>query len=211
MQQIGRSTSEDWLFQQVSKWRWCCRSGDCTLRTVGPAARHQVRRSQAALPSSRALFFPGHKRELTDMMSMVWAGRLFELTPWSSNVPKFVHVPQYKINFTWWPNYIHTQLGLPWWLSQESACDAGDLGSILEFERPPGEGSGNSLQYACLGNPHGQRDLVVYSPWGQESDTTEQLNLPTSNWSKGFSRQYSPWLLPCKLVFSIFPSSTQFH
>ena len=29
-----------------------------------------------------------------------------------------------------------------------------------------GEGKGNSLQYSCLENPHGQRSLAAYSPWG---------------------------------------------
>ena len=37
-----------------------------------------------------------------------------------------------------------------------------------------GEGNGNPLQYSCLENPHGQRSLAGYSPWGhKESDTTE--------------------------------------
>ena len=36
--------------------------------------------------------------------------------------------------------------------SEESACSAGDLGSIPESGRPPGEGSGYSLQYSCLEN-----------------------------------------------------------
>ena len=34
-----------------------------------------------------------------------------------------------------------------------SACNAGDLGSIPESGRSPGEGNGNPLQYSCLGNP----------------------------------------------------------
>ena len=34
-----------------------------------------------------------------------------------------------------------------------SAYDAGDLGSIPESGRSPGEGNGNSLQYSCLENP----------------------------------------------------------
>ena len=34
-----------------------------------------------------------------------------------------------------------------------SACNAGDLGSITGSGRCPGEGNGNPLQYACLGNP----------------------------------------------------------
>ena len=34
-----------------------------------------------------------------------------------------------------------------------SACNAGDLGSIPESGRSPGEGSGNPLQYSCPENP----------------------------------------------------------
>ena len=33
-----------------------------------------------------------------------------------------------------------------------SACNAGDLGSIPGWERSPGEGNGNPLQYFCLEN-----------------------------------------------------------
>ena len=59
---------------------------------------------------------------------------------------------------------------------KESTCNAGDLGSIPGLERLPGGGHGNPLQYFCLENPHGQRSLVGYSPWGhKESDTTERL------------------------------------
>ena len=39
--------------------------------------------------------------------------------------------------------------------------------------RSPVEGTGNPLQYSCLGNPTGQRSLTGYSPWGhKESDMT---------------------------------------
>ena len=36
--------------------------------------------------------------------------------------------------------------------SKESACNAGNLGSIPGSERPPGEGNGYRLQYSCLEN-----------------------------------------------------------
>ena len=36
---------------------------------------------------------------------------------------------------------------------QETACNAGDLGSIPGSGRSPGEGNGNPLQYSCLENP----------------------------------------------------------
>ena len=40
--------------------------------------------------------------------------------------------------------------------------------------RSPGEGNGNPVQYSCLENPHGQRSLAGYSPWGhKELETAE--------------------------------------
>ena len=36
--------------------------------------------------------------------------------------------------------------------SKESACSAGDLGSIPGLGRSPAEGNGNPLQYSCLEN-----------------------------------------------------------
>ena len=36
---------------------------------------------------------------------------------------------------------------------KESACNEGDPGLTLGLGRSPREGSGNPLQYSCLGNP----------------------------------------------------------
>ena len=42
------------------------------------------------------------------------------------------------------------------------------------LEGSPGEGNGNPLQYSCLENPHGQRSLEGYHPWGhKELDMSE--------------------------------------
>ena len=38
-------------------------------------------------------------------------------------------------------------------VGKESACNAGDLGSIPGSGRSPGEGNGNALQYSSLENP----------------------------------------------------------
>ena len=38
---------------------------------------------------------------------------------------------------------------------KESACNAGDLGSVPELGRSPGRGHGNPLQYSSLENIHG--------------------------------------------------------
>ena len=48
----------------------------------------------------------------------------------------------------------------------EYTCSAGDLGLIPGLGGFPEGGHGNPLQYSCLENPHGQRSLVCYSPWG---------------------------------------------
>ena len=51
---------------------------------------------------------------------------------------------------------------------KESACNAGDLGSIFGLGRSPGKGNGYPLQYSGLENS------VDYSPRGcKESDVTE--------------------------------------
>ena len=64
---------------------------------------------------------------------------------------------------------------------KDSACNAGDLGSIPGLGRSSGEGNGNPLQYSCLGNPMGR------SAWWatlhgvtKESDVTERLTIGTN-------------------------------
>ena len=61
-------------------------------------------------------------------------------------------------------------------VGKESACNAGDPGSIPESRRSPGGGNGNPFQYSCLGNPMDQGAWwATYSPWGcKKLDTTEQ-------------------------------------
>ena len=62
---------------------------------------------------------------------------------------------------------IHCLPGFPSSLTgKESACNIGDLGSIPELGRSPGGGHGNPLQYSCLENLQGHRNLASYSQWG---------------------------------------------
>ena len=81
-------------------------------------------------------------------------------------------------------------------VSKESACNAGELGLIPGLGRSPGGGNGNPLQYSCLVNPHGQRSLVGYSPWGRrESDTTEQLRTHNRRKDDGILPSPAPGML----------------
>ena len=57
-------------------------------------------------------------------------------------------------------------------------------GSIPGLERYSGGGHGNPLQYSCLENPHGQRSLAGYSPWGHEElYMTERLSTTQTPYS----------------------------
>ena len=56
---------------------------------------------------------------------------------------------------------------------KESTCNGGNLGSIPELGRSPGEGNSYPLQYSGLEN---SMDCIVH--WGnKESETTEGLSL----------------------------------
>ena len=57
-------------------------------------------------------------------------------------------------------------------------CQLGYVVWPLGQKGPPGEGNGYPLQCSCLADPHGQRSLVGYSPWGRkELDMTKRLTL----------------------------------
>ena len=59
--------------------------------------------------------------------------------------------------------------------STANAEEIRDSGLFPGLGRIPGGGHGHPLQYSCLENPHGQRNLGGYSPWGhKESDMTER-------------------------------------
>ena len=52
---------------------------------------------------------------------------------------------------------------------KESACSAGDMGSVPGSGRSPGEGNGNRLQYSCLGNPMDKK------PGGLQSRVSQRV------------------------------------
>ena len=80
-----------------------------------------------------------------------------------------------------------------------NAGDIRDAGLIPGSGRSPAGGHGNSLQYSCLENPHGQKSLVGYSPWDhKESDTTEVTQQQHGGSNRGF---------PGGSVVNILPAS----
>ena len=59
---------------------------------------------------------------------------------------------------------------------KETACNAGEPGSIPGWGGSPGGGHGNPLQYSCLENPmdRGTSGVTVHGV-AKELDTTERL------------------------------------
>ena len=57
---------------------------------------------------------------------------------------------------------------------KEFACNVGDLGSIPESGRSPGEGYGYPLQHSCLENPMDRGTWRATVHGVTESDVTEQ-------------------------------------
>ena len=73
-------------------------------------------------------------------------------------------------------------------VGKESACNAGDLGSVPKSGRSPEEGNGNPFQYSCLENPMDRGARQLQSMGSQESDITWWLNpSPTRGKRKSFS------------------------
>ena len=60
---------------------------------------------------------------------------------------------------------------------EESACNAGDLGSVPGSGRYSGEGNGYPLQYSCQENSMDRGTLAGNTVHVTESDATEELTL----------------------------------
>ena len=77
-----------------------------------------------------------------------------------------------SLKFRWWnltPICWYWEVG-PWELMRSWRRSWGGHEGHNEVI---GGGNGNPFQYSCLGNPHGQKTLAGYSPWGwKESDKT---------------------------------------
>ena len=81
-----------------------------------------------------------------------------------------------------------------------NAGDVRHMGLISGSGRSPGGGHGNPLQNSCLENPHGQRSLAGYSPWGhKELDTTE------ATWQNACTHNLKPSLGSSGQVLALYP------
>ena len=92
--------------------------------------------------------------------------------------------------------------------SPADAGEAGDASSVPGWRRPPGEGSGNPLQYSCLENSMDRRACwdIVYGVT-KESTRLRKWAHTQSKWinlSVTFLNSRHP-LKVCLLVFSISP------
>ena len=134
---------------------------------------------------------PCSKQSFTYLISFVtvWWGVLFFSLCTKLRPERLSHLPQVmplvttSIVLRIKSMFYRSQSGFPGGSDgKESAYNVEDLGSIPGLGRSPGGEHDNPLQYSCLENPHGQRSLVGYSPWGhKESDTTVWLRTHTDD------------------------------
>ena len=77
--------------------------------------------------------------------------------------------------------------------SKESACNAGDPGSIPGLRRSPGEGNGNPLQYPCLENPMDRRAwwATVHGVAKRHNWVTNGFNFWVDEWHHFLEYQLS--------------------
>ena len=75
---------------------------------------------------------------------------------------------------------------------KESACNAGDLGSISGLGRSPGEGHGNPLQYSCL----------EYPQWTEEPGRLQSMGSQRvrHNWATKHKVSQRKWHLGWDLI-----------
>ena len=120
------------------------------------------------------LFLKTYQYFLKSLLRPRWMLLEASITIWASLIAQLVKnlpaiqetlfdswVGKFLWRRAWWPTPVFLPgestpvfLGFPGGSdSKESACNAGDLGSIPELGRSPGGGHGNTLQYSCLENP----------------------------------------------------------
>ena len=83
---------------------------------------------------------------------------------------------------------------------KESACNAGDLGSIPGLGRSPGGGHSNPLQYTCLENTYEQRSLAGCSPWDCKESDNDWVTKHTHMTVFMTPDQLSNLIVPCTLI-----------
>ena len=92
-------------------------------------------------------------------------------------------------------------------VSKESACNAGDTGSIPGLGRSPGEGNGYPLQYSCLENPMDRG--VDRGAWRATVHGVARSQTWLSDWCTHSSLGPLGWLQPRIRPLLIRPKSHQ--
>ena len=95
---------------------------------------------------------PLEKEVATHSSTLAWR------IPWTEKPGRLQSMGSQRVGHDWVTFPFPFPTIFPWGFPngsdfKESACNAGDAGLIPGSGRSPGEGSGNPLQYSCLGSP----------------------------------------------------------
>ena len=123
-----------------------------------------MRRKALSIPCGNPAYPPG-----VGAVSCTWASSepplwLFESPGKAQHLGSESLVTQMRPNLTYQVSFPGSSDG------KESACNAGDLGSIPGSGRSPGKGNGNPLQSSCLGNSMDRR-----ASWAHESVRSQRV------------------------------------
>ena len=92
---------------------------------------------------------------------------------------------------------------------KESACTAGDPGSVPGLGRFFGEGNGKPTPMFLPGESHGQRSLAGYSPWGRKELDMTEMSAVCQIKKKKFPRLFNHFVVSRTILPLVYLLSTR--
>ena len=137
----------------------------------------------------------------------MWTCLLFIASLVAQLVKNLPIMQETQVGFLGWEDpWRRNRLPTPVFLSlpggsvgKESACNAGDLASIPGWERSPGGGHGNPLQYSCLENP------MDRGAWWATVRGVTRVGHDWSNLAAAAAIFYQNFIIVCNLLLWAFP------
>ena len=120
------------------------------MEVAGPLGLKHCIQEAVLSASPDAMVADSYHLYLTDEVQRLTSSSKWEISPLDHHIQCSLPLAHQLMLLARWLQHQGFPGGLH---GKESACQAGELGSIPGSGRCPGEGNGNPLQYSCLENP----------------------------------------------------------